>query len=53
MGVNENLTKKDESYEIKYIENEKLPRYILGNDKNVFNDLVKIFNKSKNKDLIL
>ena len=48
MGVNENLRKKDESYQINYIENEKLPRYILGNDFSFIENLIQKYYKNPN-----
>ena len=49
MGIREDLLKKDENDEIPYIENNKLPRYTLGNDKNFLETLFNMYNKVENK----
>ena len=49
MGIREDLHKKSEPDEIPYIENKKLPRYALGNDKQFIETLFNMFNKFENK----
>ena len=49
MGIREDLHKIDEPDEIPEIENEKLPRYCLGNDKSFIETLFDLFNKAQNK----
>ena len=49
MGIREDLHKKDEPEEITYIENDKLPRYCLGNDKIFIDALFSLFIKFENK----
>ena len=49
MGVREDLLKKDENDVIPYIDNTKLPRYTLGNDKNFIETLFSMYNKFGNK----
>ena len=49
MGIREDLHKKDEPDEIPYIDNNKLPRYCLGNDKLFIETLFNLFNKLQNK----
>ena len=49
MGVREDLHKKDEPDEIPYIDNNKLPRYSLGNDTLFIKTLFNLFNKFDNK----
>ena len=49
MGVREDLLKKDENDVIPYIDNNKLPRYTLGNDKNFIETLFNMYNKLENK----
>ena len=49
MGIREDLHKKDEPELIPYIENSKLPRYRLGNDKVFIETLYNIYNKFENK----
>ena len=49
MGVREDLHKNDEQDEIPYIDNNKLPRYCLGNDKLFIETLFNLFNKLENK----
>ena len=45
MGIREDLKKKDKPEMIPYIENSKLPRYSLGNDKAFIDTLFNIYNK--------
>ena len=49
MGIREDLRKIDEPDEIPYIDNSKLPRYSLGNDKLFIETLFELFNKFENK----
>lgn len=49
MGIREDLHRIDEPDEIPYIENGKLPRYCLGNDKSFIETLFDLFNKFQNK----
>ena len=49
MGIREDLHRMDEPDEIPYIENGKLPRYCLGNDKSFIETLFDLFNKFQNK----
>ena len=49
MGIREDLHKINEPDEIPYIENDKLPRYCLGNDKSFIETLFDLFNKFHNK----
>ena len=53
MGVREDLRKKNETFEIKYIQNEKLPRYILGNDLSFIENLIQKYYKSPNSNTSL
>ena len=48
MGIREDLKKKEEPYEIEYIDNEKLPRYKLGNDLSFIQNLIQQYNKNPN-----
>ena len=49
MGIREDLHKMNEPDEIPYIDNIKLPRYSLGNDKQFIETLFELFNKFENK----
>ena len=49
MGVREDLHKKDEPEEIPYIEKDKLPRYSLGNDKELIDTLFNMYNNFETK----
>ena len=49
MGIREDLHRIDEPDEIPYIENGKLPRYCLGNDKSFIETLFDLFNKFQTK----
>ena len=48
MGVSEDLSKKEESISINYEENEKLPRYILGNDLVFIQNFIQKYYKNQN-----
>ena len=50
MGIREDLRNKNEPYEIKYAENEKLPRYKLGNDLSFINNLIQKYYKDPNSN---
>ena len=49
MGIREDLHKKDDPEEIPYIDNDKLPRYCLGNDRVFIDALFNLFSKFENK----
>ena len=53
MDIREDLTKKDEPFDIKYFENEKLPRYQLGNDIEFIKSIIKQYYKNPKTNYIL
>jgi len=50
MGIKEDLRKADETYEINFIDNEKLPRYKLGNDLTFIENLIQKYYKNPNSN---
>ena len=53
MGIRKDLRKKDEPFEIIYNENEKLPRYQLGNDIDFINKMIKQYYKNPENNYVL
>ena len=53
MGINEDLRKKNEPFEINFINNDKLPRYKLGNDLLFIENLLKKYYKNPNSNYSL
>ena len=53
MGIREDLRKKNDPFEIIYVENEKLPRYKLGNDLSFINNLIQKYYKNQNTNASL
>ena len=50
MNIGEDLRRKDEPFEINFEENDKLPRYKLGNDLTFIENLIKQYYKSPNSN---
>ena len=53
MGIRDDLKKEDEAYEINFIDNEKLPRYKLGNDLTYIDNLIQKYYKNPNSNTSL